>query len=315
MARYEYLFGPVPSRRLGVSLGVDLVRHKICSLDCVYCECGRTTQKVIERRNYVPIDQVKKELLHYFSHHPDPDYITFSGSGEPTLHLGIGQVIAFIKKEKPQVKVAVLTNSTLIDDPQVRNDLLPADLVMPSLDAVSQDVFLRINRPYKGLTAEAMVEGLTAFSRQYSGQIKLEVFILPSVNDSKEELKAIKAAIDKINPDLVQLNTLDRPGTVENLVPASQEELEQAVALFDRKNIEIIARVKDIDSERISSQRQMSETILETVHRRPCTVQDLAMVLGARKDQIEIVLKGLIRQGKIQVKVQDRGIFYQTLKE
>ena len=141
--QYKYIFGPILSRRLGISLGVDLVPHKTCSLDCVYCECGKTTDLTIEQKEYVKFKDVKKELEHFWNHNDDPDYITFSGSGEPSLNSKLGKVIEFIKTQKPYIKTAVLTNSTLFDDPDVRQSLLKAELVIPSLDAVSNKAFIK----------------------------------------------------------------------------------------------------------------------------------------------------------------------------
>jgi len=138
---YKYLFGPVPSRRLGMSLGIDLIPHKICSLNCIYCECGPTTKLTLERKEYVPYDDVVKELDNYFSNNPNPDYITFSGSGEPTLNSRIGDVLEFIKLKKPDIPVAVLTNGTLFYQKQLRAELFNADLVLPSLDAASEMSF------------------------------------------------------------------------------------------------------------------------------------------------------------------------------
>ncbi len=144
---YKYIFGPVPSRRLGMSLGVDLVPHKVCSLDCVYCECGKTTKLTTDRMEYILYDKVTDELKHFIENNPAPDYITFSGSGEPTLNSRIGDVLEFIKKIKPDIPVAVLTNGTLFNDKQVRSEIMDADVVLPSLDAASQEVFEKINRP------------------------------------------------------------------------------------------------------------------------------------------------------------------------
>jgi wyosine [tRNA(Phe)-imidazoG37] synthetase (radical SAM superfamily) len=185
---YRSLFGPVLSRRLGVSLGVDLVTHKTCSLNCVYCECGKTTCLTPERRCYVSPDAVCRELDHYWAHNDDPDYITFSGSGEPTLNQGLGQVIAHIKEKKPGIRVAVLTNATLMTDPAVRAELALADLVVPSLDAVSYPVFCRINRPCAGIRPADIIDGLIVFTKAFSGQVWLEIFILPGINDTQEEL-------------------------------------------------------------------------------------------------------------------------------
>ncbi|MDD4253495.1 MAG: radical SAM protein, partial [Methanoculleus horonobensis] len=189
---YRHLFGPVPSRRLGISLGIDLVPHKTCSFDCIYCECGRTTDLTCERREYVPTGRVIAELDDFLAKGPDLDYITFAGSGEPTLHTGIGEIIAFIKDRYPRYRVAVLTNSALFTDPDVRAALMRADLVVPSLDAVSEEVFIKINRPSPGTTAERVLKGLLDFAREFSGEIRLEIFIVPDINDTEEELRLLQ---------------------------------------------------------------------------------------------------------------------------
>ncbi|MEE4166829.1 MAG: radical SAM protein, partial [Desulfocapsaceae bacterium] len=156
---YTYLFGPVPSRRLGISLGVDLVVHKTCSFDCIYCECGATTNLTVDRREYVPFADVVKELDDYFSNHPDPDYITFSGSGEPCLNSRIGDVINYIRSQKPDIAIAVLTNGTLLHRADVRQELLGADLVMPSLDAASLSALQTVNRPHTSINLETYIGG------------------------------------------------------------------------------------------------------------------------------------------------------------
>jgi wyosine [tRNA(Phe)-imidazoG37] synthetase (radical SAM superfamily) len=146
--KYKALFGPVPSRRLGISLGVDLVHHKTCSLNCVYCECGATTHLTTKRKEYVSVDQVKSELVDYLSRNKTIDFITFSGSGEPTLNDGIGDVIHFLKSDYPQYNVALLTNSTLFHQLAVRRQIKDADVVMASLDAASEAQFRQVNRPH-----------------------------------------------------------------------------------------------------------------------------------------------------------------------
>ncbi|MFO8145279.1 MAG: radical SAM protein, partial [Candidatus Syntrophosphaera sp.] len=153
----KYLFGPVPSRRLGVSLGVDLVPHKVCSLNCVYCEVGRTTNLTIQRKEYVPLDEVLKELEEYLSQDPDLDFITFSGQGEPSLNSGLGRVIDFIKDKYPRYKVAVLTNGTLFWDEKVRAEVMLADVLLPDLDAVSELAFLKVNRPAPELKIDRII--------------------------------------------------------------------------------------------------------------------------------------------------------------
>ena len=173
---YNYLFGPVPSRRLGISLGVDLVPMKTCTLNCVYCECGRTTHLALERKEYVPFDAVKEELTHYFSHNPGPDYVTFSGSGEPTLNSRIGDVVHSIKNQTSDIPIAVLTNGTLLFQKQTCDDIRDATVVIPSLDAATEKVFRKINQPHPQLKIDTIIRGLVQFRKDYSRQIWLEIF-------------------------------------------------------------------------------------------------------------------------------------------
>ncbi len=310
---YQHIFGPVLSRRLGISLGVDLVTHKICSLDCVYCECGKTTRLTLERGDYVLFDAVKTELDHYWEHNEDPDYITFSGSGEPTLNQDLGRVIAYIKTQKPKIQVAVLTNSTLLTDPNVRQELALADLVVPSLDAVSMAAFLKINRPCKALLLEDMIQGIQTFANKFTGKLWLEIFILPGINDTQEELTALKKIITRIDPEMVQLNTLDRPGTVSTLRPASKEELDRVKEILNMDIIQIIAKVTD--KKNMGQHRDMASAILETIHRRPCTRDDLVAVLTADPDQMDTLLATLEADGQIEARQQARGVFYRTVKK
>lgn len=313
--RYKHIFGPVPSRRLGLSLGVDLVCHKTCTLDCIYCECGPTTNLTHKRAAYVPFDEVKAELAHYFENHPDPDYVTFSGSGEPTLSPDIGRVIAFIKEKRAKIRVAVLTNATLLSDPVVRKDLSRADLVMPSLDAVTPETFKKINRPAGQIDIHEIIDGLKAFARSFQGELWLEVFILPGINDAKAELETLGKIIRDINPAQVQLNTLDRPGAVTGLKPASKQDLDRVAGIIDAANVQIIARVKDLASGDHISDDKMEAMVMETIHRRPCTVDDLAAALNLEKGKLEILIKQLILENKVESAIQERGMFYQTIKD
>jgi len=312
--KYRHLFGPVASRRLGVSLGVDLVVHKICSLNCVYCECGKTTELTAERRSWVPLDRVLSELDHYWAHNDDPDYITFSGSGEPTLNKDIGAVIAHIKRQKPLIRVAVLTNATLLSDPTVREDLSQADLVVPSLDAVSPEVFQKLNRPCSSITPDAVIRGIETFTRGFKGEVNLEIFILPGVNDTPEELALLRTAAERISPDRIQLNCLDRPGTEAGLRPADRDNLEGIRELLGPDRTEIIARLPTAD--RASRKAEdLEAAILETIHRRPCTCEDLAAMLGAEAPTIGDILNRLEKKRAVQSQQGERGRFYQTRKD
>ncbi|MFP4489263.1 MAG: radical SAM protein [Bacteroidales bacterium] len=306
---YKYLFGPVPSRRLGMSLGVDLVPRKVCSLDCVYCEVGKTSKLTTERMEYVPYLAITKELRHFFENNPEPDYITFSGSGEPTLNSRLGDVMSFIRQLKPQIPIAVLTNGTLLWDSKVREELMGADMVLPSLDAATARTFGNINRPAGDLDIERYIQGLIDFSNEYRGIIKLEIFILPGYNDHREELDELKKAIIRIAPDTVQLNTLDRPGTVSNLKPASAEELEKIVDYWDLPGVEIIAAAP-LRKEQQSYRRDAEEAIMGMISRRPCTLDDLSDTLGMHVSEVNKYLDVLESENRISSVRQERGIFY-----
>ena len=307
---YKYIFGPVPSRRLGMSLGVDLVPKKVCSLDCVYCEVGKTTKLTLDQKEYVKFDKIKEELIHYFNNNPDPDYITFSGSGEPTLNIYIGEILQFIKQKKPNIPIAVLTNGTMFFDENVRTAIKDANVILPSLDAATEEVFTKINRPQKNLKIGECIQGLIDFRKEFKGKIWLEVFILPDYNDSANELNELKKVILKINPDSVQLNTLDRPGTVPNLRGATREELQRIVKFWDFDNVEIIAASPE--RKNIQSYRNDIETaIIETIARRPCTLDDLTKILGIHINEINKYLDVLEADKKIEAIQQERGVFYQ----
>jgi len=306
---YKYLFGPVPSRRLGMSLGVDLVPKKVCSLDCVYCEVGKTTKLTTDRKEYIKADKVKKELSDYFNTSPDPDYITFSGYGEPTLNLGLGEILRFIKQVKPGIPVAVLTNGTILSDKKLREELKDADVVLPSLDSATEEGFQKINRPQADISLDIYIKGLIDFRKEFKGRIWLEIFILPGYNDSEEELTALKKAILKINPDSVQLNTLDRPGTLPDLRAATREELLNIKGFWNLDNVEIIAAAQE--RKKIQSYREDTETaILETISRRPCTVDDLSKILGMHLNEVNKYLDVLEAGGKIVTVRKERGVFY-----
>ena len=221
----KYIFGPVPSRRLGRSLGVDLVPYKTCTFDCIYCDLGRTTRKTLSRQSYVSPKEIQGELeLCLPVLEKRPDYVTLSGSGEPTLNTSIGEIIQRIK-EITSTPVAVLTNSSLLSLDEVRRNLSEADVVLPSLDAITPALFEYINRPHASLSIEGIISGLIQFRKQYRGQMWLEILFCRGVNDGKEEIEKFKGVIKKIQPDRVELNTSVRPPAEDFAFPLTLPQL------------------------------------------------------------------------------------------
>ena len=301
----KYIFGPVPSRRLGLSLGVDLVPAKTCTYDCLYCQVGRTTNRTVETRPYVPINEVIEELKVRLEQ-ITPDVITFSGSGEPTLHSEIDRAISAIKAVT-DVNTAILTNGSLLWRDDVRLRLLEADMIVPTLSTVFEKTFRAIHRPHPDFILKRIIEGLKELRAVYKGLIYLEVVLLAGLNDSDKEIEGLKAVIREISPDKVQLNTVVRP-------PADP----QALAL-DRKRLEDIKNFLGPETEIIAAlprkQRNgvsgpASVRILEMVMRRPLRAVDVSNALQMPLDEVEGCIKGLIVKGAIRPKRQGEDIYY-----
>jgi len=306
---YKYLYGPVPSRRLGFSLGVDLVPFKTCSLDCVYCQLGRTTNLTIDRKEYSPTAEIIDELNQYLKSSPSLDFITFSGSGEPTLHSRLGEMIGLVKENYPQYKVAVLTNGTLFCRGEVREEVKRADLLVPSLDAVSEPVFKRLNGPHHGLNLEEIISGLIQLRNEFEGEIWLEVFIVPNLNDSETELQVLKEAIERINPDKVQLNTLDRPGAESWVVAARKERLEKIASYLPRA--EVIAKFPS-EKKTGAYSKDIEASIVSTLKRRPCTASDLSRILNLHPNEVNKYLHALLEEEKVKLEEGERGLFFRV---
>ena len=252
-----YVYGPVPSRRLGRSLGVDLVPFKTCSYDCVYCQLGRTTNKTLDLAEYVPVDSMLGELRDKLKEGPRPDFIGLAGSGEPTLHVRLGEIIAGVKA-LTDVPVAVLTNGSLLWRPEFRVSLSKADLVMPSLDVGTPSSFVRVNRPHADLSFERMVDGLVTFSHESEGKIWLEVLLLAGITDRREEVKRIAGIVDKMRIDRVQLNTVARPPAEASALTVAADDLAKLCGLFSCP-CEVIAETRQSGGA-ISSGRENAES-------------------------------------------------------
>jgi len=307
---YRYIFGPVPSRRLGMSLGVDLLPAKTCTLDCIYCECGRTGNLTLEIKEYVPVEKVKSELTDFLSQRPKLDFITFSGSGEPTLHKQIGDLIRFLKCEYPEYRVAVLTNGTLLFDPEVRTRVLDADVVKVSLDAGSVENFICINRPHKDLEMSKIIDGLIGFRKIYSNQLWIEVFIVKGLNDKDIELKKIKDILKIVGPDRIHLNTLDRPGTETWVEPVEESFLTDVAGYLRNASV-----VHKPDASGKLSGKDFREFIISIVRRRPCTAEDVSRILNINENNAKKHLDKLYENGEITKTSMRRGVFYSLKRE
>jgi len=311
---YKHLFGPVPSRRLGISLGIDLVPHKTCSYNCIYCECGKTTNLTAERREYVPTVEILEELDSYLSESPKLDFITFSGSGEPTLHSGIVEITRFIKEKYPEYRIALLTNGSLFFDKSVRGEVMNIDVIIPSLDSATEIGFMKVDRPCHSLKVEEIIEGLVELRKEFSGELWLEIFVVPGLNDTEEELSALSDAVDLIAPERIQLNTLDRPGVVDWIRAATQEEMERFAVGLDYEGVEITGRPSSRSGIGSFSGDAM-ECIMQTISRRPCTVDDLSSVLEMHPNEVNKYIQLLIEEGRIKEKREDRGVFFVNAEE
>ncbi len=304
----RYTYGPVPSRRLGFSLGIDLVPHKYCSFNCIYCQLGKTTKRTTERREYTPIEDVIRDVEEAIEKTNHIDYLTFSGSGEPTLHSKIGFLIEKVKT-LTDISVAVLTNGSLLSMPTVQRDLLGADVVLPTLCTVTQEVFEKINRPLHDLQIDNIIAGLIAFRKIYKNKIWLEIMLVKGINDSISEIQGLKEIVQKILPDKIHLNTVVRPPSEKHAMPLSHEELEKVRDILGDK-CEIIA---DYRRTRDSMYRiDIEKAILDMIKRRPVTIDDICNVTHSHRNEILKYLERMCEERKIRLTNHNGREYYEA---
>lgn len=303
----HFVYGPVPSRRLGRSLGVDLVPYKVCSYDCIYCQLGRTKEKAIERKPYIPAKKILDQVYQKLKQGIRADYITLAGSGEPTLNSEIGSLIHEIKKHV-EIPVAVLTNGSLLWDRQVRESIMEADVVLPSLDAYDQEGFETVNRPHSKIKYETMVEGLMAFSNEYSGEIWLEVFILNGINATETDAIQFKHWIERVNPQKVHINTAVRPSAETYARQVAPEEMARFCRILGEK-AEVITPYKD--PEKHERRADIEEDLLSLLARRPCTLDDISSGLNVHKNEILKYIEPLVKNHTIDTVKKGSVVYYQ----
>lgn len=313
MSRSAYkklVFGPVPSRRLGRSLGVDLIPFKTCTLDCVYCQIGKTPATTVKRDVYAPAAEVIEQVSRALERGARPDVITISGSGEPTLHLEIGDIIRGIKS-LTETPVAVLTNGTLLFLPEVRQALFNADIVAPDLDAGSAAIMNAINRPHPSLDFGRVVEGLEAFAAGFGGRLLLEVFLVEGINDNLEEVKKTAAIAGRIKSAGVQLNTVSRPTAEPSARGVDPHKMSELARLFDPP-AEVIADFKSRRDEAAAAGCSLDE-VLEMLARRPCTIEDVASGLGISPGLARKLVSDLLAAKKITEQRQGERPYFTIL--
>ncbi len=304
----EYIFGPVPSRRLGYSLGVDIMPFKTCTYDCIYCQLGPTTLKTVERKEYIPPAGIINRLENKLSSGVRADFVTITGSGEPTLNSGIGGLIKEIKKIT-DIPVAVLTNGSLLFLKEVRESLMGADLVLPSLDAGDEEAFISVNRPHRGIEFSRMAEGLKDFCREFKGRTWLEVFLVNEFNADDENISRIILQTGKIKPGRIQLNTCDRPSASMNIHPVCSRRLSHILSMFG-DNAEIITQSFHEPVKCEDDSRQFESEILNLIKRRPCRLADLSLSTGLDPNEIVKITDAIIKQGLISTEISENGFFY-----
>ena len=320
----NFLFGPVNSRRLGRSLGIDLFREKICNLNCVYCEVGPTTVPVNRRGRYSPTREILAEITEFCA---DPhrlaavDVLTVTAKGEPTLHLDLGVILRHIKSltDKP---VAVLTNGTTLADDEVREALQLADIVVPSLDAVRAESFSKVDRPARGLTVEAIINGLRDFSRAYRGRLWLEILLVRDINDADADIDALLPVLTTLRLDRIQLNTVVRPPADPGARPVAEARLAEIARRLQASlavPVDLPSPVAGFGDERDAAPlptadaepAALRQAIIQMVRRRPCTAADIDRVFhlgGAEK--VEQLLASLVASGTLRILSHAGDRFY-----
>jgi len=301
----ESVYGPVPSRRLGRSLGLDVVPFKTCTYDCVYCQLGHTTDKTLRRQRWLePADVLARVRERLES---APDAIALAGSGEPTLYDGIGEVIAGIKG-LTATPVVVLTNGSLLGVPAVQRDLAAADIVIPSLDAPGESLFRLVNRPHASLGFAEVLDGMAAFRERYQGQIWLEVMLLGGVTGIESEVTRLARVAERIAADRIQLNTVARPPAERFAEAVSPDRLAEFAAAFTPR-AEIIA--SNVSAGRGASGGDAE--VLALLGRRPCTVADIAAGLGIHRNEALKVVSALVVSGAAEQSTHDGRSFYRAV--
>ena len=276
----KYIFGPVPSRRLGKSLGISPIPRKTCNYSCIYCQLGRTDKMTGERKEFFPLKDIINEFKEYLKESFDFDVVTIVGEGEPTLYSKLGELIKEVKKitDKP---VAVITNGALLSSKEVRDELMNADIVLPSIDGYNEETAKKIDRPLGTIHFKDELEGLIEFSKEYKGQLLLEIMLISEINCDKNSIGHFKEILKKIKYDKVYLNTPVRPPAESFVKVVSQEEMKYAVEKLGGISIDMLS-----SGEFFSEIEDSYEAILNIIRRHPMNQFEINSFLDSRKEKL-----------------------------
>lgn len=314
LGKASYFYGPVFSRRLGFSLGVDLLPPKTCSFDCIYCQLGSEPRRSLLRKHWVDMDEFKRQLGSIMENKPVIDYITISGSGEPTLHKDLDKIITTIKTiTKNRYPVCVITNSSLLHIKKVRHELRQADVIIPSLDAARASTFNFINKPHKNISLRKIINGLMALRREYKGKIWLEIMFVAGINDSFRELLAFRDIIGKFKPDKVQINIPLRP-TPQIVRLPSPEQIKKIQSILSA--VTEVETVHELEPKRKQSSYvfDTATAILRLLRVRPETLSNLKLALGINEQTLKAILKELVCKKQI-VRLRRLGKYFYGIND
>lgn len=304
MESFKYIFGPIQSKRLGTSLGIDIVPYKACTFNCIYCQLGATTTKTTKRFHYSDTGKIKRELRLALSKNKHIDFITLAGCGEPTLNLDIAKIITAVKSIT-KIPVAILTNGSLLYRQNVRRGILKADVVMPSLDAAQAHIFRIINRPAVSLNISKIISGLRQFRKEFKGRLWLELMFVKGVNDSKANILKLKKIINQIDPDKVFVKTVTRPGQQRRVCKLDVDEL-KFIQNFFGKSFTQMAQNKI----RADFFGGLEDTLLAILRRHPATFKDLFSMLKVDRQSLRCALDSLLDMKRIATENYTGQIFY-----
>lgn len=302
----KYLFGPVPSRRLGYSLGIDLVPPKTCTFDCIYCEVGKTTNLTVERQDFNNAEDIIKETKDFLSKYTGRiDFITFTGSGEPTLNIKMGYLADEIRKFT-SIPLALITNTALFSREDVRSEAMKFDVILPSLDSVTEESFKEVNKPHKKINLNDVINGLSLFADEYKGKILLEILFVKGVNDSDKEIIALRRILEKIHVDKVQINTVVRPPAYSNAKPIDESDRERIKNLLGDK-VDVELAFNSNSAQKTNASKEDVENLLK---RRPCTYEQISSALGIPSEDLNTIIKELEKSNNFRVDKFGEEFYY-----